>query len=258
MLLIPPRFGLRAWIAAMATALAVILPATNGHAGSVRVAVAANFTDAAREIGARFEAAAGHQVVFSFGATGQLYTQIVQGAPFEVFLAADQARPAKAVKKGIAVPGSRFTYATGSIVLFSKDRNFVAGADTLRSGKFTRIAIANPVTAPYGAAAVQAMRALGVYDALVSRIVQGNNIAQAYQFVETGNAELGFVALSQVVRHNEGSRWIVPADLHAPIAQDAVLLMRGVDRDAAQAFVAFLKGPQARAVKEKYGYGAGD
>lgn len=242
--------GFAAFIAVMASGPA--------EAGEARVAVAANFTGAAREIGTLFQRATGHRAVFSFASTGQLYTQIAQGAPFEVFLAADRARPERAVAEGFAVAGSRATYATGRIVLFSRDGALVEGAATLKRGNFTRIAIANPATAPYGAAAVQAMKALGVYEALAARIVQGNNVAQAYQFVETGNAELGFVALAQVVRHGGGSRWVVPLRLHGVIAQDVVLLKRGADNAAARAFIAFLKGPEARAVKEKYGYGAGD
>jgi molybdate transport system substrate-binding protein len=226
-------------------------------AGETNVAVAANFTDAATEIGALFAQKTGHKAVFSFGSTGQLFTQITQAAPFEVFLAADQARPKKAEDEGHAVTGSRFTYATGKIVLFSTDPAQVKGETTLELGDFTTIAIANPGTAPYGFAAVAAMKALGVHDALASRFVQGTNIAQTYQFVVTGNAELGFVALSQVAGHDRGSRWVVPEGLYAPIAQDTVLLKRGADNAAAKAFIAFLRGPDANAVKEKYGYGTG-
>jgi molybdate transport system substrate-binding protein len=244
-------------IASAAIALGVAAAPAGAGAANVTVAVAANFTTAAREIGARFGEATGHKAVFSFGSTGQLYAQITQGAPFEVFLAADQARPRKAVAAGFAVPGTRFTYATGRIVLYSPRKGLVTGAATLRQGKFAKIAIANPITAPYGAAAVQAMKALGVYRRLSAKFVQGNNIAQTYQFVKTGNAAIGFVALSQVVRNDDGSRWIVPEKLYSPIAQDAVLLKRGAASAAARAFLAFLKGPQARAVKVKYGYGAG-
>jgi len=227
-------------------------------AGETTVAVAANFTSAAKEIGVLFEKSTGHKVAFSFGSTGQLYTQITQDAPFEVFLAADQARPEKAVDAGLAVAGSRFTYATGKIVLYSKDPSLVKGVATLKTGHFRKIAIANPVTAPYGAAAVQAMKALGVYSALAPKIVQGSNIAQTFQFVETGNAEVGFVALSQVVRRKAGSRWVVPGKLYSVIAQDAVLLKKGTDNPAARAFIAFLRGPEARTVKEEYGYGDTD
>jgi molybdate transport system substrate-binding protein len=228
------------------------------RAGETKVAVAANFTDAAKEIGAAFERASGHKAVFSFGSTGQLYAQITQDAPFEIFLAADRRRPEMAQTEGFAVTGSLLTYATGRIVLFSKDKGLVAGEQTLRDGKFTRLAIANPATAPYGAAAIEAMKALGVYEMLSAKIVKGNNIAQAYQFVQTGNAELGFVAMSQIAGSDSGSRWIVPAKLYTIISQDAVLLKKGADNGAARAFLAFLKGPEARAIKEKYGYGAGD
>jgi molybdate transport system substrate-binding protein len=231
------------------------MSAAPARAEEVRVAVAANFASAVEEIGKRFEASTGHKAVFIYGSTGQLYTQISQGAPFDVFLAADQERPAKAVAEGLGVPGSRFTYATGKIVLFSTDSGLVEGPETLRAGRFKRIAIANPVTAPYGAAAVQAMKALGVYEAVSAKIVQGTSIAQTYQFVSTRNAELGFVALSQLTGKDEGSRWVVPENLYDPIAQDAVLLERGANSAAARAFLEFLAGPQARAIEERYGYG---
>jgi molybdate transport system substrate-binding protein len=234
------------------------IAASSARADEAKVAVAANFTEAAQEIAAQFEKTSGHTIVLSFGSTGQLYTQITQGAPFDVFLAADQERPEKAVDEGHAVKGSRFTYATGKIVLFSRDKNRVTGSATLEKGDFDKIAIANPETAPYGAAAVQAMKALGVYDALRAKIVQGNNISQTYQFVSTGNAEVGFVALSQIARNDEGSRWIVPNDLYDVIAQDAVLLEHGAKNPAAAAFLAYLKGPEARAIEEKYGYGTGE
>jgi molybdate transport system substrate-binding protein len=225
------------------------------RAGQATIAVAANFTAAAKEIGALFEKANGHRAVFSFGATGQLYTQIAQGAPFDAYLAADRARPEKAISEGYAVPGSGFTYAIGRLVLYSRDPLSVRGAPTLRKAAFDRIAIANPVTAPYGASAVEVMKTLGVHETLAAKIVQGNNIAQTYQFVETGNAEVGFVSLSQVVGHRLGSRWIVPERLYSPIAQDAVLLRRGADNPAARAFLAFLRSPQAAAVKQRFGYG---
>jgi molybdate transport system substrate-binding protein len=241
-------------LSAGALALVTAWPA---HAGQTNVAVAANFADAAEEIAQAFKAKTGDEAVLSLGSTGQLYTQISQGAPFEVFLAADEERPKKAIKNGLAVPDSRFTYATGKIVLWSQDPNLVRGEATLRTGDFTRIAIANPTAAPYGAAAVQAMRALGVYDRLEPKIVQGNNIAQTYQFVATGNAELGFVALSQVANTTEGSRWLVPGDLYDRLRQDAVLLKKGADSAVAKAFVAFLKGPEAARIMERYGYGTG-
>lgn len=253
-----PLAAIGRWTGMLAGALLAMAASGTAHAGEARIAVAANFAGAVREIGRLFEQSTGHKAVLSFGSTGQLYTQITQDAPFDVFLAADQARPGKAVDEGFGVPDSAFTYATGKIVLFSMDGSLVAGAETLREGRFGRIAIANPVTAPYGAAAVEAMKALGVYEALSDRIVQGNNVAQTYQFVQTGNAELGFVALSQVAGRDEGSRWLVPESLYATIAQDVVLLRKGAGNAAAKAFLDFLKGTEADSVKERYGYGTGD
>jgi molybdate transport system substrate-binding protein len=224
------------------------------RAGEVRIAVAANFVEAARDIARAFELESGYRVLLSFGSTGQLYTQISQAAPFEVFLAADRERPALAVREGLALPGSRFTYASGRLVLYSRDPQLVSGETGLRTASFTRLAIANPATAPYGAAALDVLRRLGVYETLAGRLVRGNNIAQAYQFVATGNAELGFVAQSQVARVQGGSRWLVPAHLHPPLAQDAVLLARGRDNPAAAAFLAYLRTPAATAVMRRYGY----
>jgi molybdate transport system substrate-binding protein len=242
----------------MATLASVMIATTMSatvRAAEVKVAVAANFTDAVKEIGALFEKATGHKAVFSFGPTGGLYNQITQAAPFEVFLSADQATPAKAVAEGHAVAGSVFTYATGKLVLFSKTDGLTLGEQTLKDGKFAKIAIANPKTAPYGTAAVEVMQKLGVFDALKDKIVEGNNIAQTFQFVDTANAEVGFVAFAQVALKPGGSRWVVPANMHKTIAQDAVLLKTGADNDAAKAFLTFLKGPEARKVIEKYGYG---
>jgi molybdate transport system substrate-binding protein len=224
-------------------------------AAEINVAVAANFTEAAKEIAAAFERKTGNKVLLSFGSSGQFYTQITQDAPFQVFLSADQERPDKAVAEGLAVPDSRFTYAVGKLVLWSRDPKVVTGPDTLKQGAFSKIAIANPTAAPYGAAAIETMKALNVYDTLQPKIVQGNNIAQTFQFIDTGNAELGFVALSQVVDRSEGSRWLVSANLYAPIKQDAVLLKKGAGNEAAKAFLAFLKGPEAAAVEAKFGYG---
>ena len=224
------------------------------QADDTNIAVAANFTEPAKEIAQLFERKTGNRAILSFGATGQLYTQITQGAPFQVLLSADQSTPKKLVDEGLAIADSLFTYAAGKLVLFSASAGLVTGEQTLRAGKFSKIAIANPTTAPYGAAAVETMKALGVYDALAAKIVRGNNIAQTFQFIETGNAELGFVALSQVVVRPGGSRWIVAANLYKAIQQDAVLLGGGAGSGAAKAFLAFLKAPQANAVIEKYGY----
>jgi molybdate transport system substrate-binding protein len=246
----PSRLALQI-LAAGALVLGMASPA---HAEQTNIAVAANFTDAANEIAAVFKEKTGHEAVLSFGSTGQLYTQITQEAPFEVFLAADDERPAKAIEEGFAVPDSQFTYAIGTLVLWSQDPALVQGEETLKRGEFTKVAIANPEAAPYGVAAVQAMQALGVYDQLEPKIVQGNNISQTLQFVETGNAEVGFVALAQVARNDEGSRWVVPEDLHDAIRQDAVLLKTGEDSEAAKAFVEFLQGPEAAAIIKEFGY----
>jgi len=225
------------------------------RAAETNVAVAANFTDPAKEIAQLFQSRTGHKAILSFGATGQFYAQITQAAPFQVFLSADQGTPRKLVDDGLAVGDSVFTYAVGRVVLFSRNAELVKGEQTLRDGRFNRIAIANPTTAPYGAAAVEVMKALGVHDGLAARIVQGSNIAQTFQFVDTGNAELGFVALSQVIARSGGSRWIVPTNLYTPIHQAAALLKNGANSEAARAFVAFLKGAEAVAVIEKHGYG---
>ncbi|WP_111430140.1 molybdate ABC transporter substrate-binding protein [Rhodobacteraceae bacterium DSL-40] len=236
--------------------LALLVTATAGtaDAGQTNVAVAANFTGAAKDIAEAFKAATGDEAVLSFGSTGQLYTQIAQGAPFDVFLAADNVRPDLAVTEGFAVEGTEFTYAIGQLALWSRDTALVNGAETMKRGDFHKLAIANPETAPYGAAAVQVMQALDVFEALFPKVVQGNNIAQTYQFVETGNAELGFVAYSQIAASDEGSRWLVDPALYDPIRQDAVLLQAGAGNAAAQAFLDFLKGPEAAAVIERYGY----
>lgn len=242
------------WVQGVLVAVALLAP-THVRTAEVKVAVAANFTDPIKQIAQKFETATGHKLVLSFGATGQFYAQISQGAPFEVFLAADKATPAKTIAEGFSVKGTEFTYAVGKLVLYSKTAGFVKGEETLRGGAFNKISIANPSAAPYGTAAVEAMKALGLYDALQPKIVQGQNIAQAYQFIDTGNAELGFVALAQVAQVEGGSRWIVPGKLHAPILQDAVLLKPGEKNDAARALLAFLKGPEARVLIEKFGYG---
>lgn len=240
--------------AALLLCAALLLPAAPAAAGEVRAAVASNFTAAAKEIARAFAAETGHRVILSFGATGQLFTQITQGAPFDVFLAADRVRPARAVDEGYAVAGTQLTYATGRLVLYSREPGVATGPETLKDGRLDRLAIANPLTAPYGAAAVEAMEALGVAAAWKDRIVQGTNIAQTYQFVATGNAAAGFVALSQVAGVEGGSRWLVPAELHTPIAQDAVLLAGAADPEAARAFLDFLMAPEGRAIVARYGY----
>lgn len=237
--------------------LAAAFVAPPALAARVQVAVAANFTEPAEEIAARFKAATGHEAVLSFGASGQFFTQIANGAPFAVFLSADEERPARAEAEDLAVKGTRFTYAVGRLVLYSTDPKLVAGRGAvLAKGGFEKIAIADPKAAPYGLAAVQTMRSLKLAARLSPRIVQGASIAQAYQYVQTGAAELGFVALSQVARTRGGSRWIVPATYHAPIVQQAVLLKAGARQPAATAFMAFLKTTEARAIIRRYGYEA--
>ena len=238
-----------------ALALLVLLAAGPVLAGEVSVAVAANFTAPANEIAAAFAKAGGDKAVMSFGASGQFYAQIANGAPYQVLLSADAERPAKAEKDGLAVPGTRFTYAVGKLVLWSRTPGLVdpAGA-VLAKGGFQKLAIADPTAAPYGSAAVQTMKALGVYEKLRPKIVQGASITQALQFVDTGAAELGFVALSQVVDQQGGSRWLVPEADHEPIVQQAVLLKTGADNPAAKAFLVFLRSARARAIIEKYGY----
>lgn len=238
--------------------IAVVGIAGGAQAAQTSVAVAANFTDAAKEIAAAFKAKTGDEVLLSFGSTGKLYTQITQDAPFDVFLAADQARPKKAVDEGLGLSDSLFTYAVGKLVLWSKDPNGVMGEATLKDASFNKLSICNPEAAPYGAASVETMQALGLYDKLRAKLVIGANISQAYQFVDTGNAEVGFIALSQLTGNETGSRWMVPQDLYKPIRQDAVLLKHGADNPAAKAFIDFLKGPEAHAVIEKYGYGTGN
>lgn len=235
--------------------LGVLALTSSAMAAVTKVAVAANFAEPAKAIAARFKVRTGHEATLSFGSSGQFYAQIANGAPFEVFLSADRERPEKAEAEGLAVAGSRFTYAVGRLVLFSRTPGLVdARGALLKSGRFQKLAVADPQTAPYGAAAVETMKKLGVHDALRSRLVRGNSIAQAFQFVDTGAAELGFVALSQVTAAKGGSRWIVPAANHAPIDQQAVLLKAGADNPAAQAFMRFLRSPEARATVRRYGY----
>lgn len=234
--------------------IALAIP-TLARAAEVQVAVAANFTEPAREIADRFARRTGHRATLSFGSSGQFLTQIANGAPFEVFLSADVERPQKAEAGGLAVAGSRFTYATGRLVLWSRDPKRVDGrGQVLARGGFEKLAIADPKTAPYGLAAVETLQRLGVYDRVRPKVVQGASITQAYQFARTGAAELGFVALSQVVAEKGGSRWLVPANLHTPIDQQAVLLKAAASDPAARAFMTFLKTPEAKAVIRKYGY----
>lgn len=245
--------------------LAALAALVTGGAGGARaeeatVAVAANFKGVVERLAPMFAEATGHTLTVSAGSSGKLYTQIKNGAPFDVMLSADQQRPALLETEGGGAPGSRFTYAVGRLVLWSADPSAVGddGAATLRRGDFRNVALANPETAPYGAAAVEALRALGLEETLRPKIVQGENIGQTFQLVSTGNAELGFVALSQALDPKagaKGGRWDVPADLYAPIRQDAILLDHGAGNPAARAFLDFLKGDAAHEVIAAAGYG---
>ena len=232
-----------------------VLPVT---AQEVSVAVAANFTDATRDIVPLFEQATGHKVKVSFGSTGKLYAQIENGAPFEVFLAADSKRPKKAEAEGLAVNGSRFTYAMGKLALWSPVAGRFDNAEAyLKKGDFAHVSIANPKTAPYGLAAQQVLQHLGVWDKLQGKIVRGDSIAQTFQFAASGNAQIGFVAMSQVKawKKSEVSVWDIPQTYYAPIEQQAVLLEKGETNAAAQAFLEFLKSREAHKVITAYGYG---
>lgn len=240
-------------------ALSAGLLVSAAQAAEVQVAVAANFTAPMQAIAAEFEKDTGHKAMVAFGATGKFYAQIHNGAPFEVFLAADDATPTKLESEGAALAGSRFTYAIGTLVLWSATPGYVddQGA-VLKKDQFKHLALANPKTAPYGVAAQAALAKLGIAEEdLKGRLVLGENITQTHQFVATGNAELGFIALSQVYRDGKvasGSAWIVPAEYHAPIRQDAVILAKGQDNPAAAALVDYLKGPKATALIRSYGY----
>ena len=228
------------------------------RAEEVQVAVAANFTAPMKRIAVDFEKQSGHQTVLTFGATGKFYAQITNGAPFHLLLSGDDETPAKLEKKGAAVANTRFTYATGKLVLWSAKGGVVDDkGDVLKKGNFKNIAIAAPKLAPYGAAAVETMNKLGLAAALSPKLVQGESIGQAFSFVQTGNAELGFVALSQVYENGSlksGSGWIVPENLHSPIKQDVVLLTRGKDNKAAIALLVYLKTDKAKAVIRSFGY----
>jgi len=236
----------------------MLLIFASAFAGEVQVAVAANFTEPMKLIAAKFQNETGHRVVLTFGATGKLHAQILNGAPFDIFLAADVETPAKLEKEGLAVEGSRFTYATGKLVLWSANSGMVDDqGKVLRKGNFRHLAIAAPKLAPYGTAAIETLTKLGLLASLESKLVQGESIGQTYSFISTGNAELGFIALSQVYaagKVKSGSAWRVPEALHAPIRQDAVLLTRANAKPAAVQLLAFLKTDQVRAVIRSFGY----
>ena len=244
---------IRLYLATLTTIFAIPAFAAETH-----VTVAANFAEPAKEIAASFEKATGHKAILAFGSSGAFFTQITQGAPFEIFLSADAERPIRAEIEGHTVAGTRFTYAIGRLVLWSRQPGAVDDkGEVLSSGRFERIALADPKLAPYGAAAVEVLRGLGLMSALAPKLVQGENIAQVYQFVATGNAELGFVALSQVFadgKLTKGSAWAVPASLHTPIRQDAIVLSAGKDKAAASALMAYLRNDKARTIIRSFGY----
>jgi molybdate transport system substrate-binding protein len=233
------------------------------QAGEVTVAVSANFTAPMQKIAQVFEQDTGHKAQLAFGATGKFYAQIKNGAPFAVLLAADDETPARLEKEGLAVAGTRFTYATGRLALWSKTPSLVDDqGDVLRGNRFEKlgihkIALADPKLAPYGAAAMEVMTHLGVWPAVKTKLVQGESIGQTYQFVSTENAQLGFVALSQISfdgRITQGSAWVVPQSMHTPLKQDAVLLNAGKDNAAAIALLKYLQADKAKTIIRQYGY----
>jgi molybdate transport system substrate-binding protein len=231
--------------------LAFAMPSL-ASAKDIQVAVAANFTEAAKEAASAFEKKTGNHVTLSFGPSGGFYSQIQQGAPFDAFLSADAERPTKLEAEGLGIKGTRFVYAYGTLVLWSATPGFVdSKGAVIAKGKFEHIAIADPASAPYGVAAVEYLKKRGLYDAVAPKIVKGSSIAQAFGFIDTGSAELGFVALSQVYKLNKGSRWVVPASDYTPIDQQAILLK---DSPEARAWLAFLKSPEGVKIIKSYGY----
>ncbi len=245
-----------AWASRMAAALCAWLAAGGAAAGEVRVAAATNFRSTLDEISADFEERSSHRILVAAGSTGKLYAQIMNGAPFDVFLAADQERPARLVAEGAALKGSRFTYAIGRLVLWGPGETSV-GPERLRAGDFRRLALANPDLAPYGAAAREVIFALDAEEATRGKVVLGENIGQAYAFVRSGAADVGLVAMSQLARTppaEQGGFWTPPEDLYKEIRQDAVLLTRGGDNEAARAFLDYLNGEDAGRIIESGGY----
>jgi len=236
--------------------LLVVLPL---RAEPLHVAVAANFSAPMQDIAAAFEAETGHTLALSFGASGKFFAQISNGAPFAVFFSADQAKPRKLEDEGLAVAGTRFTYAIGALVLWSADDALVdSDGAILKEGRFDRLALSNPRLAPYGAAAVEVLTALDLAASTRDRWVMGQNISQTYQFVHSGAAPLGLVARSQVMADGQiirGSAWRVPEALYAPIRQDAILLRTAADNPVARQLLAFVRGSTARSLIERYGYG---
>jgi molybdate transport system substrate-binding protein len=243
---------------ALTTALWLLAAHTSGHTAEAQVAVAANFAEPIKAIAAVLEKTTGHTLKVTLGATGKLYAQIKNGAPFDVLLAADTTTPAKLEAEGLTQPGSRFTYATGKLVLWSAQVGRVDGQGlVLKAADLGKVALASPKVAPYGAAAVQAMGQLGLTAALAPRLVQGESIGQTFAFAATGNADVGFVALSQVLEGGKlksGSVWVVPQHLYSPIRQDAVVLKKAATNAAAQALVTLLQSPNVKDLISSHGY----
>lgn len=241
----------------------ILIPLQPAAAEEALAAVAANFAGAAEELAAAFNEKTGHEVTVTTGSTGKLYAQVRNGAPFDLFLSADAATPEKLEAEGFAVKGTRFTYARGSLALWSAEAGRIGadGTAALEAGDVKHIAIANPALAPYGQAAQETLNALGLWDALQDKIVMGQNVGQTYSLIDTGNAQLGFVALSAVLKPGaalKGSYWAVPPALHQPIRQDAVLLPAGETNEAARGFLDYLRTTEARKVITAYGYGFDD
>jgi molybdate transport system substrate-binding protein len=240
-------------LSCMAVAIALCI-AGSVHAEPLRLAVAANFTDTAQRLADAYAARGGEHPTVSSGSSGQLATQIAQGAPFDIFLSADTRRPHDLVTQGLADPASRLTYAIGQLVLWQPGASVPPDAATLTANTVTRLAICNPQTAPYGEASIQALHALGLYDRVSRKLVVANSVAQALQFARSGNAELAFVALAQIHGDHDGAYWMVPRTLYTPLTQDAVILSHAPHPRDAHAFMVFLHGAEARTLIEQAGY----
>jgi molybdate transport system substrate-binding protein len=245
---------MRLWRHAVLALAFVLTTGSSAHAGMVTAAVAANFTEVAEALAADFETATGHDVVLSFGATGALYTQITQAAPFDVFFSADAKRTRTAIEAGFGVAGTDFTYALGKVVLYSPTMDMTDGAAVLAGGAFQHLALADPRTAPYGAAGMAVLDTLGLTETVMPKIVTGENITQTLQFVDSGSAELGFVALSQVIGRPDTQVWRVPQQDYPAIKQNAILLRAGENNDAAKAFLDYVKSGAASAIIKAAGY----
>ncbi len=256
----------------------LLLSSLSASAESIKIAVASNFMSPMKEIALVFEKSSGHAVSLSFGSSGKFYAQITNGAPFDLFFSADQDKPQRLEKQQIAIPGTRFTYAQGQLVLWSRTNSSVANnsqngnsqnsnsrasssepsnLERLKSGEYKKLALANPKLAPYGLAARQTLGNLGLLSSSRKHWVRGENISQTFQFVHTGNADIGFIALSQIVKKgglDNGASWLVPGTFYDPIRQDAVLLKRGKNNTAAQQFLEFIRSPVAREIMTRYGY----